>query len=310
MLNMSKDKAQVFYLLKPCLLVSYVLGFFPYKIDERRVLMYQRYYDYVQYGKFIVIYIISPWNYVQFNYFQASNLELVVHLVFVCANYLSTLLICVLTKFHQTKFKLVCEELSRVNEKMKIHRQDVINTKIRFTGILLWLSEFLTTFVFSIMSCIGLYIENPRNVTVWDKIFAFGSSYLINIIHVYTTLTFNSFFITLNELFVQINNNFDSKISKLSKNETITLIYETSKHHESLCEVGRKLNSCVSFQLLITYALYFILFTSNLLFVVVNMMNGNFSVYVCTSFFWIMVCVFKTVCTVRIASKFMETVSI
>jgi hypothetical protein len=276
-------------ILKIITFLMKILGFFPYKITSNYNIIYSWSKNILSIFLLLVIFLS-----VFFSLFlvkESNTVDLtpfmIINVVYLSALMVTAILTILNNKFHTTIFLKLLNQMITVDNKVTKYKL-IVNYRKIYTRFLISMNlELFFTLIYSILYSQTKFYS--LNLTAFEK--------LISILHLIffnlTTMSTSTLYFFVHAFIKGVLATINEKLRSCETNYLIKTVRELSKIRENLWEISKLSNTALGFPLLLLVTLFFIMFTMNTFFVVVNMIEGNFDLYVIISAMWTIFCGIK-----------------
>lgn len=292
--------------LRPTIIMNQFSGYFPYTLkngNKNIVVKYSRFRKYfIAPTEFLLTFLVLAFYQIKPNF--TSLLQILVHLIFGFSTFFATILIMIIQILNTKHQKEIYKKLIKLDgDFRKLHMY--INYKgVKCKNVFVMVSNLTTVMVFSCLCCLSLWSDTFIIISYISTI-----SYVL-LQPAVVSISFVNFLNITRHYFEEINLNFNRKILNCTKDSGKQLITETCKLYQSVNEFSRMINKQFNFQLLIIFALNFVTFTSNLIYVYTSIIHRQISLYIEINLFWIIYCGIMTFVWIDNSVKCTESVSI
>lgn len=295
-------------LLKPFLIFKFVMNTLPFKLIFGKTTIILKYNKKIFFCNIFVYWFINvSYYYISSKTFRTHHfkdrLQRISHSSYVASCFITTWLLywinLILVKsFDKTvsSFIQLSEKFERLNIKINYKK---LNKVILFWTLLEGVITLSYAVAFITVRMSGI------NTSVCQLI-------IINLHFMYTHLqlleisySFNLGYFTIKEFFLNIRYCLES-----IQNPDKTYFIKLGKLHAETCEFTRKYNGYISWKLFVIFGSYFIVFTSNLVYVATTILWREITDYVLVSVFWICFCAIKVYLWIHLSSSCMNEVII
>lgn len=296
-------------IFKPALIFLYLVGYFPYKLNfiNPYFLQYSKLINYFNIVRFVVQQMIA--FFIILNNLQEVKLTfpLFVHGLYIVACVVATWLIFLFNETKVQKLKyILCEfyEIDNTLKKMKIF---VSYDKLSVLLSVGMYFELTVTTVFSGIF-VNLFLKDASTSGTIEHVIIYAFFFTLCLNHISVSFIFVGGFLTIKSYYSHLNQHFQNNLSKLTERDAKDLIIETKILHQRISEFARLYNSIQMNNILVIFGLHFVLFTSNTLYVCMQIVHGSIMSYTAIIAVWILFCGTKTYVWVWLSSACMSEV--